>query len=253
MSQPPTLGLIGRPLAHSFSPRYFARLFERLGLSHQERYEAFELARIEELPALLERYPSLRGLNVTLPYKREVLRYATECSPAVETLGAANVLCIERDEGHPPRLTAHNTDVIGFRESLRRWLGGERPRALVFGTGGAASAVCYALDELDIAYQQVSRRPSAGLIGYTDITSEVARTHRLWINATPVGLHSGQLLPLPYACLSGDHWCYDLIYNPSPTSFLERASQSGAHTHDGLAMLHGQAEAAWSLWSISSR
>ncbi len=137
-------GLIGRPLGHSFSPRYFLELFDRLGVDAS--YDSYELQRIEELPELLATHPSLRGLNVTLPYKREVLRYVDACSPEVEHLQAANVLCIERTPSGKLHITAHNTDVWGFYHSLVPLLGEERPHTWVFGTGGAASAVLYALD-----------------------------------------------------------------------------------------------------------
>ena len=134
-----TYGLIGRPLAHSFSPGYFRAFFEREGIDAS--YELYELERIEELPQLLEAHSDLRGLNVTLPYKREVLRYASECSDEVKLLGAANVLSVRRTPEGKPILKAHNTDVEGFRRSLAQLLRGEHPEAWVFGTGGAASAV----------------------------------------------------------------------------------------------------------------
>lgn len=244
-----TYGLIGRPLAHSFSPGYFHAFFEREGVDAS--YELYELERIEELPQLLEAHSDLRGLNVTLPYKREVLRYASECSDEVKLLGAANVLSVRRTPEGKPILKAYNTDVEGFRRSLAPLLRGERPEAWVFGTGGAASAVLRGLDLLGISYRQVSRTPRSGQMSYGDLTLEEARRTKLWINATPVGLRLGEALPLPYEALGAEHICYDLIYNPSPTTFLSRASERGARTKDGLEMLHIQADEAWKIWTTN--
>lgn len=244
-----TYGLIGRPLTHSFSPGYFRAFFEREGIDAS--YELYELERIEELPQLLEAHPDLRGLNVTLPYKREVLRYASECSDEVKLLGAANVLSVRRSPEGKPILKAYNTDVEGFRRSLAQLLRWERPEAWVFGTGGAASAVLRGLDLLRISYRQVSRTPRSGQMSYGDLTAEEAQRTKLWINATPVGLRLGDALPLPYEALGAEHICYDLIYNPSPTTFLSRASQRGARTKDGLEMLHIQADEAWKIWTTN--
>lgn len=240
-------GLLGRSLAHSFSPRYFNERFAREGLPYS--YAPFELASIDELPALLEAMPQLVGLNVTLPYKREVLRYVDECSPEVVSLGAANVLKITRTASGKPYLKAYNTDVAGFRASLLKLLGVARPSALVFGTGGAASAVGYVLRELGIPYRQVSRSPERAELTYATLSSEVCSEALLWVNATSVGLQAGECLPLPYACLTPAHYVYDLIYNPSPTPYLQQASHYGARTMDGLLMLYGQADEAWRIWS----
>lgn len=244
-----TYGLIGRPLAHSFSPGYFRAFFEREGIDAS--YELYELERIEELPQLLEAHPDLRGLNVTLPYKREVLRCASECSDEVKLLGAANVLSVRCSPEGKPILKAYNTDVEGFRRSLAPLLREDRPEAWVFGTGGAASAVLRGLDLLGISYGQVSRTPRSGQMSYGNLTAEEARRTKLWINATPVGLRLGEALPLPYEALGAEHICYDLIYNPSPTTFLSLASERGARTKDGLEMLHIQADEAWKIWTTN--
>ncbi len=244
-----TYGLIGRPLTHSFSPGYFRAFFERERINAS--YELYELEQIEALPQLLEAHPDLRGLNVTLPYKREVLRYANECSDEVKLLGAANVLSVRRTPEGKPILKAYNTDVEGFRRSLAQLLRGEHPEAWVFGTGGAASAVLRGLDLLGISYRQVSRTPRSGQMSYGDLSLEEAQRTKLWINATPVGLRLGEALPLPYEALGAEHICYDLIYNPSPTTFLNRASERGARTKDGLEMLHIQADEAWKIWTTN--
>lgn len=241
-----TYGLIGRPLGHSFSPRYFAALFDRLRV--EASYHLYELQQIDELPNLLDTHPTLCGLNVTLPYKREVLRYVDDCAPEVQCLQAANVLRIDRSSGKP-HLVAYNTDVWGFYHSLLPLIGDERPKAWVFGTGGAASAVLYVLDELGISYEQVSRTPQGTQRSYDSLSYEEGKATRLWINATPVGLKRGEYLPLPYDALGVGHLCYDLIYNPSPTTFLNQAVQRGARIKDGLEMLHLQADKAWQLWT----
>ena len=241
-------GLIGRTLAHSFSPRYFGDFFAREGIDAS--YLPYELTSIEELPSLLAREPDLCGLNVTLPYKREVLRYVDVLSPDVEALQATNVLRIRRSATGQTQVYGYNTDVEGFRRSLSIWLGGQRPRALVFGSGGAASAVLRALSLLGLEGQQVSRHPRQGMLAYEELRGGLAEECRLWINATPIGLCPGELLPLPYEALSDQHLCYDLIYNPSPTAFLQEAQQRGARIKDGLEMLYIQADEAWKIWTI---
>lgn len=238
-------GLIGNPLRHSFSADFFGQLFERQGID--ACYTPYELGRIEELEKLLESVP-LVGLNVTAPYKQEVLRYATAFSPEVREIGAANVLRIDRNsEGQIQGIVAFNTDVVGFRESVRsRVVGGEF--ALVLGTGGAALAVRYALRSLGLDVLLVSRSPrEEGVISYDTLT-EYLPTARLIVNATPLGLHEGELPALPYKLLGAEHLCYDLIYNPAKTAFLLEAQRRGARTMNGLEMLHRQALAAWDIW-----
>lgn len=242
-------GLIGRSLSHSFSPRYFGSFFAEEGLPY--RYDAFELADIGELPALLTSHPLMRGLNVTHPYKREVLRFVHHCSPAVEALGAANVLKILPTPSGEAVLKAYNTDVAGFRSSLLELLGEARPKALVFGTGGAAAAVCYVLQELAIHFRQVSRQADRASLTYDCLPDTLCPDELLWINATPVGLQLGESLPLPYDRLTPAHYVYDLIYNPSPTTYLQEASSRGAKTMDGLQMLYRQADEAWRIWSAN--
>ena len=241
-------GLIGRRLDHSFSPAYFRERFEREGIAAD--YRLFPLERIEELEALLREQPELVGLNVTLPYKEQVLRYAQQLSPEVEAIGSANVLALERDAHGLLEIKAYNTDHLGFGLSLDGWLGKVKlDRALVLGTGGAARAVVHALTERGISPTLVSRQPRAGQLSYEELSPELAARYPLWVNATPVGLQLGEMLQLPYEALTPAHYCYDLIYNPSPTRFLELAAARGAQTKDGLEMLHLQADAAWHIWT----
>lgn len=241
-------GLIGQRLAHSFSPAYFRERFEREGIAAD--YRLFPLERIEELEALLREQPELLGLNVTLPYKEQVLRYASQLSPEVEAIGSANVLALQHRAGGQLEIKAYNTDHLGFGLSLDDWLGEAKlDRALVFGTGGAARAVVHALRERGISPALVSRQPRAGQLGYGELSAELAARYPLWVNTTPVGLQPGAALELPYEALTPAHYCYDLIYNPSPTRFLELAAGRGAQTKDGLEMLHLQADAAWHIWT----
>lgn len=241
-------GLIGRKLSHSFSPAYFRELFEREGIAAD--YRLFPLERIEKLETLLREQPELVGLNVTLPYKEQVLRYAHQLSPEVEAIGSANVLALQRRADGQLQIKAYNTDHLGFGLSLDGWLGEAKlDRGLVLGTGGAARAVVHALKERGISPTLVSRQPRAGQFGYGELSAELAARYPLWVNATPVGLQPGATLELPYEALTPAHYCYDLIYNPSPTRFLELAAARGAQTKDGLEMLHLQADAAWHIWT----
>lgn len=242
-------GLIGYPLGHSFSADFFCELFVRQGVDAQ--YTPYELLSIDELPELLTRVP-LSGLNVTSPYKREVLRYASELSSEVKAIGAANVLQIERDStGNIQRIRAHNTDIVGFRDTIRgRFDRGSL--ALVLGTGGAAEAVRYALCTLGLRVLLVSRTPrDLDCISYSAVERYLPQAVLL-VNATPVGMNPTECICLPYHLLTEQHLCYDLIYNPSITPFLAEAMKYGADTINGLAMLHGQALEAWRIWSESS-
>ncbi|MDO4707256.1 MAG: shikimate dehydrogenase [Porphyromonadaceae bacterium] len=238
-------GLIGNPLKHSFSADFFNNLFVREGIDAY--YAPYELGHIKELEELLTRVP-LQGLNVTAPYKQEVLRYATELSPEVEAIGAANVLRIDRNtSGKIVHIKAFNTDVVGFSETVHS-LVRQNDLALVLGTGGAALAVRYALMQLGLCVLLVSRGARAeGVVPYKDLRNLLPLA-RLLVNATPIGLHEGQRLKLPYDLIEARHLCYDLIYNPTETPFLLEARLRGAQTMNGLAMLHGQALAAWDIW-----
>jgi len=242
-----TFGLLGRSLAHSFSQRYFSEKFERLQLA-DHRYELFELAEISELPHLLARHADLAGLNVTIPYKEQVWPYLTQVAPSAALVGAVNVIEF-RANGE---LIGHNTDYVGFRESLRQFYPlAADSSALVLGTGGAAKAVSVALHELVIGVQPVSRRPLAGHLTYEELTPAVLAAHSLIINTTPLGTYPNvaECPPLPYAALTNQHYLFDLIYNPSETLFLQRGRMAGAHTKNGLEMLELQAEAAWKIWN----
>lgn len=244
-------GLIGRPLGHSRSAILFAERFALLGL--EARYELYELASIDELPSLIDRHPTLRGLNVTAPYKGAVLRYCSYLSPEVHATGAANVLRIVRDANPTSyHLEAYNTDIYGFGEALRQALASLPRNALILGTGGAARAVAYALGQMGIDSRYVSRSPRGDVLGYTDLEACIP-SYELIVNATPVGYHLKDCPPIPYTLLTAEHVCYDLIYNPEQTTFLTRAAAQGARTIGGLSMLRLQADGAWAIWASGSR
>jgi shikimate dehydrogenase len=240
-------GLIGYPLSHSFSRRYFTEKFRQLGLK-DHAYENFPLASIADFPDLIAAHPDLVGINVTIPYKQQVMNYLDEIDPAAASIGAVNT--IHRQEG---RLKGYNTDVIGFGDSLDRFLadtGGPASAALVLGTGGAARAVAWALQQRQIPCRFVSRQPGEDHWCYAELTERQVTEADLIINTTPLGMAPGTSAypDIPYQCLSGRHRLYDLVYNPAETVFLQRGRERGAATMNGLEMLHGQAEAAWSIW-----
>ncbi|RZK32134.1 MAG: shikimate dehydrogenase [Hymenobacter sp.] len=244
-------GLLGRSLAHSFSQAYFTQKFQDLGLADC-RYELFELASPTELPQLLARHPDLAGLNVTVPYKEQFWPYLTCLAPSAELVGAVNVIALEGEQ-----LIGHNTDYVGFRESLRRFYPHRAgaSRALVLGTGGAAKAVGVALHELGIAYSLVSREATNAPLTYAQLTPAVVAAHQLIINTTPLGTYPqvAECPPLPYEQLTAAHYLHDLVYNPAETLFLRRGAAAGAHTKNGLEMLQLQAEAAWAIWNAPGR
>jgi shikimate dehydrogenase len=245
-------GLIGYPLSHSFSKRYFGEKFDRLDIQ-DSRYDLFELKDIQEVVPLLKKTPNLRGLNVTIPYKEAIMPYLDDLDEAsAGRIGAVNTIRIFADGS----TKGYNTDYYGFRQSLVEWLDhrGEtcsNLRALVLGTGGASKAVVTALRDLQTEYHMVSRQRSDTSLGYEDLTAEIIHEHRLIINTTPLGMYptTDTCPPIPYQELSHQHFLYDLVYNPIDTLFLKKGAAQGAVTHGGLKMLELQAEKAWDIWT----
>jgi len=242
-------GLIGYPLGHSFSQKYFSEKFTREGIA-DARYELFPLKNIADLPALLEQNPDLRGLNVTIPHKENVIPFLHELDETARAVGAVNCIKIENR-----KLRGFNTDVIGFGKSLQTVDGGwwtiHDKMALILGTGGASKAVAYVLKKLGVSYQFVSRHPvGENQISYADLSSLLTPHLSLLINTTPLGMAPNvDVCPdLPFERLTPEHFVYDLIYNPSETLLLRRAKSQGCTVKNGLEMLHLQAEAAWEIW-----
>lgn len=237
-------GLIGYPLSHSFSPAYFEKKFAALHLN--DSYALFPLQDIKELPALIQAHPSLAGLNVTIPYKETILPYLDYIDATAQVIGAVN--CIKLNRG---KLLGFNTDWIGFTKSMLPLL--DTPKdytALVLGTGGASKAVQYALTQLHIPFQLVSRNATASSIHYEVLSPSIIAAHKLIINTTPVGMYPNvAACPLPFTEAIGDqHIVMDLLYNPSETLLLQKAAAKGALIKNGYDMLCLQADACWEIW-----
>ncbi|OIN58203.1 shikimate dehydrogenase family protein [Arsenicibacter rosenii] len=253
-------GLIGFPLTHSFSQKYFTEKFAREGITDC-RYDLFEMPDVATaLPELLD-LPNLRGLNVTIPHKQAVLPFLNRLDASAEKVGAVNVIRIEDDGSR----TGFNSDYYGFRQSLEAWMGEERRaesleqgepsalssplRALVLGTGGASKAVVAALTDLGIRHKMVSRTKTDENLTYAELPA-VIEQYRLIVNCSPVGTYPNiDTAPeLPYEQLTDRHWLYDLVYNPAETLFMKKGLAQGAHVMNGLEMLILQAEKAWEIW-----
>ena len=241
-------GLIGNPINKSLSPLFFQNKFEKEGIK-DAAYQLFPIPSITDFPLLIEKEKNLVGLNVTHPYKEAVLPYMDKLTPEAQAIGAVNTIAIHR-AGDSIELTGHNTDCEGFRMLLKK-AGAPLPdQALLLGTGGAAKAVAYALQQQGIPFTFVSRSAGAHSISYQDITPEIIRQNQLIINATPVGMWPDTELcpPLPYSALTPEHLLIDLIYNPAETAFLREGLARGARCFNGMTMLEGQAEASWRFW-----
>lgn len=241
--------LIGYPLGHSFSKKYFTEKFEKMGLSETHEYKLFELLDIQELPQLLKNEPNLKGLNVTIPHKQAVMPFLDSLDASAEKVGAVNVIKFMEDG----RLIGYNSDYYGFKTSLEDFLSEVNMssiKALVLGNGGAGKAVVAALKDLGIDYKTVSRTKSEENISYDEIFTIIA-DYQLIINCSPVGTYpkSDQCPDIPYESLTENHFLYDLVYNPLETLFLQKGKEKGAKIHNGLRMLHLQAEKAWEVWN----
>jgi shikimate dehydrogenase len=237
-------GLIGHPLSHSFSQKYFTEKFEQLRIPDC-RYELFPIADITGLHGVLQD-PELCGLNVTIPYKQAVIPFLHEKDTVVAEINACN--CIRIEDG---RLRGYNTDTVGFRESLVRKLQSHHDQALILGTGGASKAVEYVLRKLGIAYMYVSRNAGHGVLRYEEVDEVLLRRHTLVINTTPLGMYPKveECPPLPYAAIGPGHYLFDLVYNPAKTLFLSKGEERGAIIENGYDMLIGQAEESWRIWN----
>jgi shikimate dehydrogenase len=237
-------GIIGYPLTHSFSKQYFTEKFGRQTPAVFS-YENYPLQDISGLPSLLEANPSLAGLNVTIPYKKQVLQFLDDVSGIPEGLQACN--CIKIGNG---RLLGFNTDVIGFEQSLVPLLEEQHGHALVLGTGGAAEAVQFVLKKLGIAYKMVSRKEEGDTLTYAELIKEIIEQYPLIINTTPLGTFPkvDECPDIPYQFLGSNHLLFDAVYNPPLTLFLRKGKERGAQVLNGEGMLTGQAQAAWKIW-----
>lgn len=247
-----TFGLIGFPLSHSFSKRYFTEKFISQGTSDSFEYLNFELSDLSEFPQLLSQHPTLAGLNVTIPYKEKIIPFLDELKNHAIPVGAVNTILVARDsEGNITHTEGFNTDVTGFYNTLKPLLKANHSGALVLGTGGASKAVVYALKMLQIPYLIVSRTRLHHTITYEDVSSELLQKYPVIVNTTPLGtfpdVHT--FPPIPYEKLEGSNLLYDLVYNPAESQFLKKGIHHGAQAVNGHAMLVAQAEAAWKIWN----
>lgn len=240
-------GLIGKQLSHTFSPAYFQQKWAALGRTDCH-YTTIEWQHIDELPAWRAQALDFVGLNVTIPYKTTIIPYLDDLHPTAQAVGAVNTIAIRAG-----RWIGYNTDALGFEQSLRDTLHTHplhNRQALILGTGGASRAVAYALQQMNISYQLVSRQATDQVIGYDQLTPQLIEANSLIINTTPLGMypHVQSAPPLPYEAIGHNHLLFDLVYNPIETLFLQRGRERQAHTQNGLPMLHAQADAAWQIW-----
>lgn len=243
-------GLLGYPLGHSFSAKYFAEKFSKEGID--ATYKNFEFAEVADAVAYLLQQDDLQGFNVTIPHKQAIMPYLNGLSAEAEAIGAVNVVCVKRDADGMVKLLGCNSDVVGFSNSIQPLL---RPKlhskALVLGTGGASKAVMYGLRKLGVEPIYVSRTPKEGQLTYDDLTPKVMHDYKVIVNCTPLGMYPkvDACPDIPYQYLTPDHLLYDLVYNPLETLFMKRGAAQGAVVKNGLEMLHLQAEAAWVDWN----
>ncbi|MEN9919510.1 MAG: hypothetical protein RL662_1946 [Bacteroidota bacterium] len=241
-------GLIGFPLKHSFSKRYFTEKFaiENIDAEHNN----YEISSIDDFVSIISSEPTLKGLNVTIPYKEQVIQYLDELDEMARAIGAVNVIKIIRKQGKV-YLKGYNSDLIGFRESISPLLKKEiHTKALVLGTGGASKAIVVALNSLGIQTTYVSRTPEVGMLAYTELPKAVMEEYKVVVNTSPVGTFPNvdEYPDIPYQYLGAEHLLYDLVYNPPLTRFLELGLKQGASIKNGANMFELQAIASWDIW-----
>jgi len=241
-----TFGLIGKSLAHSFSKKYFEEKFLKENINGVA-YHNFELPEISQINKILEEHKNIRGFNITNPYKEEILPFLNEISEEAKSIGAVN--CVKVKDG---TLIGYNTDAFGFATSIKPFLEPAHGKALVLGSGGAAKAVAYALEKTGVEVYFVSRKKLQGrYFGYDQLNEIVFKGFKLIVNTTPLGMYPNEkdCPDLPFEWINESHFCYDLIYNPAETVFLEKSRKQGAKTMNGYGMLQLQAEKSWEIWN----
>ena len=246
-------GLIGYPLSHSFSQKFFTEKFLQENIVNA-KYDNFPIPSIESFAGLWKENPNLEGLNVTIPYKKEVIPFLQHSSAVVQEINACN--CIRKFNGE---LYGYNTDVIGFEKSLLPFLQPHHTHALILGTGGASAAVQWVLQKLNIQFQLVSRNTNTieannemkAYLSYDQLAASVIESHTLIINTSPLGMYpnTNEAPPIAYEGITAQHHLYDLVYNPIETLFMKNGLAKGATVQNGLAMLHIQAEESWAIWN----
>lgn len=240
-------GLVGHPLSHSFSKKYFDKKFADLEITDC-RYELFDLDNIEEIESLKFSIGGLKGLNITIPYKEEIIPYLDKLDISARQVGAVNVLKKTNGEW-----VGYNSDYYGFKQSLEKWLPSTDIKALVLGTGGASKAILAVLRQLKITHKLISRSEGKSDLTYDRLQadSKLLRDYKLIINTTPVGMYPNiEVSPdLDYSQLTPEHFLYDLVYNPDETAFMTQGKVQGCQTKNGLEMLQLQAEKSWEIWN----
>ncbi len=241
-------GLLGYPLGHSFSRNYFNQKFEAERIDAE--YLNFEIPEIKEIKNVIKENPELNGLNVTIPYKEQVIPYLDDLDEDARLIGAVNVIKFSKGLFGKVKLKGYNSDIIGFKQSIEPLLKEHHRKALILGTGGASKAVFQGLKQLGVASTFVSRKAKEYCITYEEITPKVMEQYTVIVNTTPLGMYPNvNACPdIPYDLLTCDHLLYDLLYNPDETLFMRKGKEKGAVVKNGLEMLLLQAFAAWEIW-----
>lgn len=240
-------GLIGFPLGHSFSKKYFTEKFKKENINAE--FQNFEIENLNIFTSLIKDNSNIQGLSVTIPHKENIVSFLDELSPEAKATGAVNSIKITRVKDNITT-KGYNTDIYGFKKSLIPFIEGKHVKALILGTGGAAKAVSYALNECDITYKFVSRSPKTDELSYNDLCDNI-NEYQLIINTTPLGMFpkTDTCPPIPYEKLNENNYLFDLTYNPEITLFLAKGKEKGAKIMNGLSMLHLQAERSWEIWN----
>lgn len=243
-------GLVGKNIDYSFSRSYFKNKFIKEQIDFV--YVNFDIDSITEFPNLIKDNSGLKGMNVTIPYKQDVIPYLDKLDKRAQQIGAVNTIKITKNK----KLVGYNTDYYGFKKALEPLLNHKNLRALILGTGGASKAVTFALKKLDIPYKLVSRQTNhKEYLSYNDLTKRTIDLHKIIINCTPLGTFPKiEMFPdIPYNAVTPSHILFDLIYNPSETVFLAKGRKQGATISNGLKMLELQAEKSWEIWNSKSK
>lgn len=242
-------GLIGYPLGHSFSRKYFSEKFEREGIADSV-YQNFPIEDISMLPDLIKKEKDLLGLNVTIPYKTLVISYLDDVHPSAREIGSVNVIRIKRTN-LKTLLSGYNSDVKGITDSIIPVMSSGIRNALILGSGGSSKAVRYSLEKLGLNVTIVSRESGKNKISYSELTPELMGSADLIVNTTPLGMFPGteSSPPLNYELLESRHILFDLVYNPEITAFLKKGQERGCRIITGLGMLYSQAERSWEIWN----
>ncbi|OAQ38922.1 shikimate dehydrogenase [Pedobacter psychrophilus] len=255
-------GLIGFPLTHSFSEKYFTEKFEKENIE-ETSYSLITMENINDFPKLIKDNPDLRGINVTIPHKINVILFIDELSDEAKGVGAVNCIkvcagkCVtslmmgELSTLKGKKLIGYNTDAYGFETSISPFIKPHHKHALILGNGGAAKAIQYVFKKLNIPFKLVSRNANKGILSYDQLSKKTLAEYQIIVNTTPLGTYPAinECPDIPYQYLTDKHLLYDLVYNPEETLFLKKGKEQGATTKNGADMLVLQAEKSWEIWN----